>query len=413
MYYHTWFPGEEGYKEHLDRRRNSNEQVAAIKELQNELKKNGNLYSEHSEKIIASHEQIITALENNANRLSYITENGFNQISSDLRNLSEITERGLENVVSSIQSLNSDMNFYLGCVIQQIESTNKLLNQILTTLQEPIETLVKEQYNKGWIYIQKGDIDRAVKYLKDSISLKNGEDFFYSHYQLGRLYLNGVSDKSNIVNPKIANEYLLEANELGDGEIKINKSFIPILADCKLYLSQSFYYQLKGNNNNFELELIKKAIKYCEESVNLNPNLSQAFYHCAKYISYAITNFTEFQNSKSYQNLLNYFEKSVLLDRNYLRSLIPFDVFYDKVFIANKSILLKSVISLTERKKNEAQEILTTKLREITLLENFGVTESDAKDFVHAKQIAIDAQKDFNTETYFGFYDCIIRLEKL
>ena len=94
-----------------------------------------------------------------------------------------------------------------------------------------------------------------------------------------------------------------QANKLGNGIVKMLTTFKPILADCKLFLSQTFYYQLTGKQNDFELGLLKDAIKYSEESIELNPMLSQSFYHCAKYLSYGIANFNEFKAFFSSRNI--------------------------------------------------------------------------------------------------------------
>lgn len=420
MLYRNWFPSEKGYKEHLDRVYIGLEQIGAIEKQTLELKKSFNQQSNElnsqTQKIIASNEQIIIAIDTSADRLSRITENGFNQISSDIDNLSDITYSGFEKVVSSIENLNSDMNFYFGSTIQQIEFSNQLLNNVLSTLQAPIETVVKEWYNKGCIFIQQENLQLALDYLKKSISAEMGRDFFHSQYQIGRLYLNGVNEDTNLINLELAQEHLTNANKLGNGIAKINESFKPILADCKFFLSQSYFYQLSGNSNSSELDLINNAIKYCEESVLLNSGLSQGFYHLAKYYTYRIQIDSSHHNDDEIEKCLIAFMKAVEIDRNYLRAVIKKDkIMYDKTLDYLNPYFIKLIGDLTEIKRKSASNLIGRAQNYIAQLDELNTSKSliYAYEFNSLKKIVKHAVMNFETNTYFGLDDCIMELEAL
>ena len=98
--YQIWVPGSRGYKEHLDRKQFSDDNLSAIRTQTNEFKKSINEqsanYSSQTKTIIASNEQIISSLNDGFNRLS------------------QINERGFARVTSAIEDLNSDMNYFLG-----------------------------------------------------------------------------------------------------------------------------------------------------------------------------------------------------------------------------------------------------------------------------------------------------------
>lgn len=302
--YQIWVPGEKGYKEHLDRLTFSNDLITNIKEQTNQFKsaivKQSTSLSDQTKNLIATNGQIISALGDSLDRISETIEQGFN-------NLAQVNIEGFNQVTSAIESFHSDMNFYFGVVIQKLEYQNSLLNGILSTLQEPFETKVKEYYQKGILFIKQGFLEGAIDCFKESISLKMGEYFSPSYFQLGRIYLAGVDEGINMVDLELATVYLLKANEYGNRIAKADHSFSPILADCKYFLSQSYYFKLTGESNTSELETVSKAIQFCEEAVSFNKNLSQGHYHLAKYHSYRVSKFSEYHNKEEIDKLLFHF----------------------------------------------------------------------------------------------------------
>jgi len=397
----VWYPGETGYKEHLDRYYLTSDIISSIKKQSLQINKSiveqSYQNKEYSTKIIASNEQITASINEGFNRLSDINERGFSRVSS------------------AIEDLNSDMILLLGTIIQKLEYQNKLLSGILTTLQEPFETKVKEYYRKGCLFIQQGFLEGAIDCFKESISLKMGEYFFPSYYQLGRIYLSGVSEGINFTEPKTATKYLLKANEFGNRILKADPSFSPILADCKFYLSQSYYFQISGNKNSNELDLLNNAINYCKEAIDINPNLSQGWYHIAKYKSYRME-----QNSKTYLNsyeiedTLIYFLRAIEKDRNYLRAIKQEDFLYDKAFKHIEPDILKLVNRLTAVKKKDATLLISKADNYFKVLEEKNIKNSKYyDDYKKLNDTVLSAKKDFDINTYFGFDDCIIKLKQL
>jgi tetratricopeptide (TPR) repeat protein len=400
--FRVWVPGEKGYKEHLDRVFIGRENVSAIKEqtieLKNSMQQQSAAYTDQTEKIIASNEQIFSALDKSVNRLI------------------ETNERGFSQVTSAIEDFHSDMCYLLGTIIQKLEYQNKNLNGILTTLQEPFETQVKEFYNNGCKFIRQENLDAAIEYFEDSIALKMGKYFFPSHNQLGRLYLSGKVESKNVTDTKIAMEYLLKATELGNGIIKDDPSFSPVLSDCKFFLSQSYYFQLTGKQNDDELELLRKAIKYCGESILLNPNLSQAYFHFAKYFSYGISKFSTYKDDGSIKLLYDSFAKAVKMDRNYLFALDSKNTFYyDAVFEPNKGRILELIDEITKAKRKEAENIFIEVNHKINRLEEKSISQY-GKHFDKfdecLREIKV-AEKYLQSGTYFGIDDCLKHLESI
>lgn len=415
----VWVPGERGYKEHMDRYIFSYDNISAIKSQTNQLKASLNQQtSDIRENIIGSSEQLASSIDEGFNRLSSNIVASNNQLISSIGEgfdqLSFVSERGFNQVTSAIENLNSDFNYFSGVIIQKLEYQNILLNGILRTLQEPFETQVKEYYRKGCLFVQQEFLKGAIDCFKESISLKMGEYFFPSHFQLGLIYLSGVSEGVSYVDANMANNYLFKANEIGNREVKTNTSFKKTLADCKFFLSQSYYSKLSRNKNSNELDLLNNAIRYCKEATDLNPNLTHGWYHLAKYKSFRIGQFEQYSNNEEKEESLICFLKAVEMDRNYLRAIMPNDVFYDNALKPLKEEILNLIVRLTEIKRKEASFELTKAQNNIKLLEEKNINNSKYQnEFNQLKKIAISSEKDFETNTYFGFDDCLIKIHSL
>jgi len=284
----------------------------------------------------------------------------------------------------------------------------------LRTLQEPFETQVKEYYRRGCLFVQQEFLKGAIDCFKESISLKMGEYFFPSHFQLGLIYLSGVSEGVSYVDANMANNYLQKATEIGNRELKTNTSFKKTLADCKFFLSQSYYSKLSRNKNSNELDLLNNAIRYCKEATDLNPNLTHGWYHLAKYKSFRIGQFEQYSNNEEKEESLICFLKAVEMDRNYLRAIMPNDVFYDNALKPLKEEILNLIVRLTEIKRKEASFELTKAQNSIKLLEEKNINNSKyLNEFNQLKKNVISSGKDFETNTYFGFDDCLIKIHSL
>jgi tetratricopeptide (TPR) repeat protein len=378
----TWYPGAMSYWQWSQANSFMNDFKGQSNQIKDKIHEQTNSFSDNAKSIVATNEQISTALENGFNRLY------------------EINEKGFDHLTSAIEELHSDLNYNLGILIQRAEYQNHLLNNILHTLQTPFESQVKELYNNGCRFIRQENLDAAIDCFNESLTLKMGKYFFPSYYQLGRLYLTGKVENQNIINPKTAMEYLLKANELGNGIFKEEPLFSPILSDCKFFLSQSYYFQLTGVNDSNENDLLSNAIKYCEEAVSLNSNLSQGFYHLAKYYSY--------QNNV--ESLLNNLSKAINIYRDY-----SFKYEEDEVFNKNKKHIEALLIRIRDgKKKSVEKELQQAKISIDNLvsrgIENFPNLKSE---YIQIKEKFRLAEEDFQTGTYFGFDDCGLKLNEL
>jgi tetratricopeptide (TPR) repeat protein len=379
----TWYPSVMTYREWCQAESFLSDIKGSFNQQTNQIRKSihnqTGIISDQTKSIVATNEQIVLALED-----------GFNRVS-------EISEKGFGNVTSAIEAMHSDLNDNLGILIQRIEYQNTILNGILHTLQTPFETQVREFYSKGCLLTEQGILEKAIEYFNKSLELPTGDIFFPSYYQLGRLYLTGKEETINVVNPQKANEYLLIANKYGTGILRTNEVFQSVLADCRFFISQSYYFQMTGSNNASDNELLNNAIKYAEEAVLLNPNLSQGFYHLAKYYSY----------KNEIDEMLSNLQKAIEIKRDY-----TFKYDLDKVFDKNKNYILPFLELLKERKRKVVEPKLLKAKSYIEQLEHKNINQSSSlyEQFKTLKSRVQLAEKDFKTQTYFGFDDSEIKL---
>lgn len=378
----TWYPGAMTYCQWSQANSFLNDFKSQSNEIKNSIHEQTRTISDHTKTIVASNEQMLSALSDGFNRLSDINMIGFSE------------------VLSAIEAMHSDFNYNFGILIQRVEYQNSLLNSILHTLQTPFETQVREYYSKGCLLTQQGLLDSAVDYFNRSLSLPTGDIFFPSYYQLGRLFLIGKEETINIINPKKATDYLLIANKFGTGILRINEAFRPILADCKFFTSLSYYFQLGEKSDSSNNHLIENAIKYGQEAVLLNPNLSQGFYHLAKYFSY----------KNDVDMLLLNLKKAIEIDRDY-----AFKYEQDRVFENHKTEITSLLTTLKDLKRTSTEPKLIQAKRYITQLEQKNISKSTNLygEFQNLKKLVQLAEIDFQTHTYFGFDDCQSKLDTL
>jgi tetratricopeptide (TPR) repeat protein len=225
-------------------------------------------------------DELISSVNKNNNLVAANTLQITSAVEQGFAHIAEINQRGFGYIVSSVQALQSDINFNFEQIIHELEYQNKILDSILTTIQSPFETKVKEYYRKGCDLDKGGILDKAIEYFNKSISLPTGDIFFSSFYQLGKIYLDRVESEYNAIDLKLASDNLRLANKYGSGILRNNPSFKPILADCKFYLSLSLFRQLTGNSSSeYENSILNEAIFFAKESIILNPLLSSSMYY--------------------------------------------------------------------------------------------------------------------------------------
>jgi tetratricopeptide (TPR) repeat protein len=172
--------------------------------------------------------------------------------------------------------------------------------------------------------------------------------------------------------------------------LKTDENFKPVIANTMFFTSLSFYFQL----SNEKKELLNDAIKYAEESLVYNPNLSQSHYHLAKYYS------LQGDIDKMSTNII----RAIELDKNY-----AIEVNSEKTFDNNRNKINQILSDLRDNKEKEAIKIIES-LNAIfisipkTKIENTIYFNS----YLQVKTILDDALDKYSTKTYFGYIESII-----
>lgn len=358
----TWYPGAMSYWKWVQAESYKDDITSTIKEQTNE--------------IVANQQQTRQA------------------ISSRLDRIAAINYAGFENVTNAIEGLHSMLSYKLGLILQELEIQSGLLRDILHTLRNPLKTQVEEFYNDGCRLVRESILDKAIQ--KFNKVLNDLDDtHFLTHYQLGLLYLNGKTNDENVIDLKKANEHLITACRLGKGKAKTDSSFNPAVANAMFFTSLSFYFQL----NNETDPLLDNAIKYAEEAIVYNPNLSQSYYHLGKY--YSLSNQIEKMKLR--------LEKAIEIDRMY-----ALDVNDEKTFDKNRNHVNLLLTKLRDQKAVISDSKLQVAKQLLNSLTVFDVQNTIYEDdIINYKQQLETATKFHNCKTYFGYLDSIPISESL
>ena len=354
--------------------------------------------SDQTKALVASNQQLTREFSNGFDSINGTLEWGINRL-----------EYVLHDMNASIDSLHADFNYSMGLLLEEVHIHNKLLTNLLSkldaihkTIESPLLTQAREFYNIGCERLSKGLLDKALEAFIQAES-KNDTDFF-TQFHIGKLYLYGIDDDNDILDLKKAKKHLLFASRFAKAEITIDPKFARFAAEALLHASIAIYAQLGdkvlSNNTGKTKQLLEDAKRLIFEAVTLYPQLSESYYHAAKYS--ALLN----EPQIAIPNL----ENAITADRNYA---IKVDI--DHAFDPIRSHVLTLLLKLKDGKKLESENKLKQAVQLLGVIsswhpEKFGVL---ASQFSKCKKKLSNAQTHFDSQTYFGFLDAILLLDQL
>lgn len=323
--------------------------------------------SADAKQIVATSEQIKSAVTEGFQRLTAINNSGFDR------------------TATALEELQCTVEYNMDLMVHQAELQTKFLRKLVSIAEKPFETKVREFYKQGCEFIQQGIYTDAKECFEYSLQIEKGKYFFPSYYELGRLYL---SDTFQEADPQKASIYLLKAHNYIEGKFKLDNSFMPILADCKLLLSTSYYRQLRGGAV-LNSDVLDMAITYAMGAISLNTRLSIGYYYLAKY-SACLNNTTD---------LLKNLKKAIELDRNY-----SLQTYRDDVFSNFRPAIIGMIDKMRKDLSPRIKEQLESAKYFLEILDKEKTSESKAlgKKYHNLRREVLDAQDSFETETYFG-----------
>lgn len=354
--------------------------------------------SEQTKALVASNQQLAREFGNGFDSINSTIEWGLNRL-----------EYVLQDVNASIDSLHADFNYSMGLLLEEVHIHNKLLVDLLgkldvihKTLKSPMLTQAREFYNIGCERLSKGLLDKALEAFIQAEN-KNDTDFF-TQFHIGKLYLYGIDDDDNVLDLEKAKKHLLLASRFAKAEITVDPSFARFAAEALLHASIAIYAQLGDkalvSDAGKTKQLLEEAKGLISEAVKLHPQLSESYYHAAKYS--ALLN----EPQIAIPNL----EDAITADRDYA---VKVDI--DHAFDPIRPHVLALLSKLKDAKKLESENKLKQVAQLLGDVSPWHLEESGAlaSQFSKCKEDLSNTQAHFDSQTYFGFLDAILLLDPL
>lgn len=371
----AWYPSAGSYQTYLQNQ-------SYIENIGLEFKREAgniaNSISSQTKDLIANNNQIAASYNSRLDKISGILTSGF------------------KDVAGAIMAFHADFNEKMELVIGRLDLINENLNRILEALINPRKTLLQEYYRDGCRLFFQGILHKAEK--KFELALEIDDTDFSTHYQLGRLYLEGVDQetKENVVDLEKANYHLLQASTIyGRGLLRSSPSSSGIVAVAYLYASRSFYVQMKSNSDS---ALLAKAIELAMESVKIQPSFSFAHLFLARYYSLC--------DNISLMN--HHLRNAIEIDRNYF-----FTVDNDETFNPHRETIKKLQEEFRHKTYAKAKPVMDKAKREFENLKSLNFNNSSySREFTEIEKNYIEATRLYNLNNFFGYQDAFDFINK-
>lgn len=350
--------------------------------------------SAQTQEIVAGNDELAREFGKGFNATNKTLEWGFTNIADRLKETS-----------SAIEDLRADFNYNIGLIIEQMQIQNKLINNIIEKLdainkilESPLLTQAREFYRIALERLQRGLIDKALEaFLK--AEEKNDADFF-TEFQLGKLYLYGIDEDYNVIDIKKAQEHLRLAIRYGKGELRVLPDFNRWVAEACFHASIAYYVsvnepEIKENPTEVK-RLLGEAYSLAKESCEIYPQISEAYYHCAKFSALL----------GDVENTVSNLKKAILMDKRYC---IKAEI--DKDFDAVRPKVIELYEKLRKDSEINAKELLKQAKENLSKVFVYSITEA-RKQKAKAEKIIQDAEILIKKNTLFSYFDAIIYLNK-
>jgi WD40 repeat protein len=349
--------------------------------------------SAQTQEIVAGNDELARTFGEGFDATNRTLEWGFSNIAD---RLSEIS--------SAIEDLRANFNYNIGLVIEQMQIQNKLITEVIgkldaihKTLESPLLTQAREFYRIGAERLQRGLLDKTLEaFLK--AEEKNDTDFF-TEFQLGKLYLYGIDEDDNIIDLQKAKEHLRFAIRYGKGELKVLPDFNRWVGEACFHASIACYVsvnepEIKENPTEVK-RLLGEAYNLAKESCEIYPQISEAYYHYAKFSALL----------GDAENTVSNLEKAILMDRRYC---IKAEI--DKDFDVVRPKVIELYEKLRKDSEIKARELLDQAKGHLSKV--YIYSEEGKKVKEEAEKLIHDAEILIKKNTYFSYLDAIPYLNK-
>jgi tetratricopeptide (TPR) repeat protein len=202
-----------------------------------------------------SHEDVVlmASLVNSLDLITGSFGRGIDQISSDLNSISD-----------GIAELNSTFQWGFGEMLFSLSEIKKTVLEINKSLRTPLQTRAAEKYEIAKGEFERGHYPEALRYVNKAIKDYDLEWRFYA--LRGIIRLGTVHSEIRLVNPASAERAFLKAARYSPES------------------TASARFMLQAGWSAFVQHKIDEAVSHTTEAVRLDQNLSQGWFHLAKFL---------------------------------------------------------------------------------------------------------------------------------
>jgi len=304
----------------------------------------------------------------------------------------------------SIEDLRANFNYGIVLAVERLQMQNRALDNILDqldaihgTFKNPTLAKAREFYRIGCKRLANGLLDRALESFHRSEEIC--KDDFFTQFQLGKLYLYGKDENTDIVDLMEAEKHFQLAIRCGKAEIGQLSWMDRWTGEALLHASIACYaqagdHQVKGRVQEARKKM-EEAAQLAQEATAIYPQLSEGYYHHAKF-SALLGNIAQAIPS---------LKQAILADRNYC-----IKVQMDRDFDGMRT----QVHNLFETLRKKAGQDAMDELQKVKKFLSDWVYLSEGAKEIQEKieQWSKEAEIALNRNTYFDSLDALDILSK-
>jgi tetratricopeptide (TPR) repeat protein/sRNA-binding regulator protein Hfq len=384
-----------------------------VQDITGQVKRSGEgmkmAISDQTRSIVASNDVLAREFGAGFDSVNSTLEWGLGKVSGELAELREgvtsTLEWGFGRVTSEIAELRAEFTYGMGLVLEQLRIQQRTLEDILDqldaiheTLKHPLLTQARELSKIGMERTSKGLLQEGLEALLESAE-KNKTDFLVQ-FHIGKLYLYGRNATDDVINLPKAEEHLCLAARYANSEIRHLPDASKFCGEAFLHAAVSCYAQANEKWLAKDVDAAKRfteqALELSQNATKVYPQLSEAFYHHAKFAALL-------GDGQTAQNSL---KTAILSDRNYC---IKADA--DKDFDGVRNYVYQLFEELRQQAKTEAIRAFESVKK---LLEDWVYqTPADKQAEAEIRKLFGQAETLYRSkDTYFDYLDVLSLLKE-
>jgi len=220
--------------------------------------------------IVASQAALAHTFNQGFDRINNTLDMGFSGISSQLGSMTAAFSTGLTRIADNLKQMSKD-------ICDRLDAIHDIVNN-------PLLTQSRELYRRSAVNYNKEFYEEALEDIKSAVE-KNKTDYI-SWFHLGKVYLFGASEFSNVIDLEKAIEALTTAGKYIKPDMAESNDAKLMAAEIWFYIGLAKYNRFNDlNHNNKEAEaqeMIKGALEAFDRSWSLSENMFESLYNIAR-----------------------------------------------------------------------------------------------------------------------------------